>query len=239
MHFVDRLLNIGGQLMTFETKEQVLEKILSQDKTLCPHCGVEMNIWEVPPFNFSDGLGWGTPYLFVCFNDECPQYVNGWANIEENYAHNASYRCMNYPGTQQFEFIPVFSPIGGTGQIIDDQVLVEQEILKEKIKRGFSILTDAYVSKDAVTVVSILLDAAEPQRVRLKAAEMVGDIGELEAIDPIKNARFGNQIIQKKVDESVQKIHGRYFTRECPFCAEIIKKRAKICKHCGQEVAGR
>ena len=239
MYFVDRLLNIGGQLMTFETKEQVLEKILSQDKTLCPHCGVEMNIWEVPPFSFSDGLGWGTPYLFVCFNDECPLYVNGWANIEENYAHNASYRCMNYPGTQQFEFIPVFSPIGGTGQIIDDQVLVEQEILKEKIKRGFSILTDAYVSKDAVTVVSILLDAAEPQRVRLKAAEMVGDIGELEAIDPIKNARFGNQIIQKKVDESVQKIHERYFTRECPFCAEIIKKRAKICKHCGQEVAGR
>ena len=225
--------------MTFETKEQVLEKVLSQDKTLCPHCGVEMNIWEVPPFSFSDGLGWGTPYLFVCFNDECPLYVNGWKNLEENYAHNASYRCMNYPGTQQFECIPVFSPIGGTGQIIDDQVLVEQEMLKERIKRGFSILRDAYVSKDGVTVVRMLLDATEPQRVRLKAAEMVGDIGELEAIEPIKNVRFGIEIIQKKVDESVQKIHERYFTRECPFCAEIIKKRAKICKHCGQEVAGR
>ena len=224
--------------MTFETKEQVLEKILSQDKTMCPHCGVEMNIWEVPPFSFSDGLGWGTPYLFVCFNDECQLYVNGWANIEENYAHNASCRCMNYPGTQQFEFIPVFSPIGGTGQIIDDQVLVEQEMLKERIKRGFSILTDAYVSKDGVTVVRMLLDATEPQRVRLKAAEMVGDIGELEAIEPIKNVRFGIEIIQKKVDESVKKIHERYFTRECPFCAEIIKKRAKICKHCGQDVAG-
>jgi len=224
--------------MAIETKEQVLEKVLSQDKTLCPHCGVEMNIWEVPPFSFSDGLGWGTPYLFVCFNDECPLYVNGWKNLEENYAHNASYRCMNYPGTQQFECIPVFSPIGGTGQIIDDQVLVEQEMLKERIKRGFSILTDAYVSKDGVTVVRMLLDATEPQRVRLKAAEMVGDIGELEAIEPIKNVRFGIEIIQKKVDESVQKIHERYFTRECPFCAEIIKKRAKICKHCGQDVAG-
>jgi hypothetical protein len=145
---------------------------------------------------------------------------------------------MNYPGTKQFECIPVFSPMGGTGQIIDDQVLVEQEMLKEKIKRGFSILTDAYVSKDAVTVVRMLLDANEPQRVRLKAAEMVGDIGELEAIEPIKNVRFGNEIIQKKVDESVQKIHERYFTRECPFCVEIIKKRAKICKHCGQDVAG-
>ncbi|MBW1822651.1 MAG: zinc ribbon domain-containing protein, partial [Deltaproteobacteria bacterium] len=28
------------------------------------------------------------------------------------------------------------------------------------------------------------------------------------------------------------------FTKECPFCAEIIKKKAKICKHCQKEVAG-
>ncbi|GAF99783.1 unnamed protein product [marine sediment metagenome] len=199
---------------------------------------MEMSIWEVPPFTFSDGLGWGTPYLFICFNDECSFYVQGWENLMENYAHNASYRCMNYPGTKQFECIPVFSQIGGTGQIIDDQVLAEQEILKEKIKKGFSILAGAYVSKDSVTVVRLLLDATEPQRVRLKAAEMVGDIGELEAIEPIKSARFGNEIIQKKVDESVKKIHERYFTRECPFCAEIIKKRAKVCKHCGKDVAG-
>jgi len=224
--------------MDFETKEQVLEKILAQEKPLCPHCNKEMNLWETPPFSFSDGLGWGAPYLFVCFNDECPLYVRGWDNIQENYAHNASYRCMCYPGQKNFECIPVFSPMGGTGQIIDDQVLAEQEMLKENIKKGFSILTDAYMAKDGVTVTRILLDATEPQRVRLKAAEMIGDIGELEAIDPIRSAKFGNKIIQKKVDESVSKIHERYFTRECPFCAEIIKKRGKICKHCGKDVAG-
>jgi len=224
--------------MAFETKEQVLEKILSREKPQCPHCNTEMSLWEVPPFSFSDGLGWGAPYLFVCFNDECPLYVRGWDNIQENYAFNASYRCMCYPGKKNFECIPVFSPMGGTGQIIDEQVLAEQEMLKEKIKKGFSILTDAYISKDAVTVVRILLDATEPQRVRLKAAEMIGDIGELEAIEPIRSAKFGNEIIQKNVDESVKKIHKRYFTRECPFCAEIIKERAKICKHCGKDVAG-
>lgn len=224
--------------MDFETKEQVLEKILAQEKPLCPHCNKEMNLWETPPFSFSDGLGWGAPYLFVCFNDECTLYVRGWDNIQENYAHNASYRCMCYPGQKNFECIPVFSPMGGTGQIIDDQVLAEQEMLKENIKKGFSILTDAYMAKDGVTVTRILLDGTEPQRVRLKAAEMIGDIGELEAIDPIRSAKFGNKIIQKKVDESVSKIHERYFTRECPFCAEIIKKRGKICKHCGKDVAG-
>jgi len=224
--------------MAFETKEEVLEKVLSQEKPLCPHCGAEMLIWEVPPFTFSDGLGWGTPYLFVCFNNECPLYVQGWQNMEENYAQSASYRCMNYPGTEQFQVIPVFSPVGGTGQIVDQQVLAEQEILKQKTKLGFSVLADAYVAKDSVTVVRMLIDPSEPNRVRLKAAEMIGDIGELEAIEPIKNARFGNEIIQKQVDESIKKIHERYFTRECPFCAEIIKKRAKICKHCGLDVAG-
>ncbi|MBW2603112.1 MAG: zinc ribbon domain-containing protein [Deltaproteobacteria bacterium] len=225
--------------MAFETKEQVLEKVLSQVKPKCPHCGAEMTIWEVPPFSFSDGLGWGTPYLFICFNDECSLYVQGWGNIEENYGHVASYRCMNYPGTKQFECIPVFSPIGGTGQILDENILAEQEILKEKTKKGFSILAGAYVDKDHVTVVRMLLDGIQPQRVRLKAAEMIGDIGVLEAIEPIKSARFGSEIIQKKVDESVKKIHERFFTRECPFCAEIIKKRAKKCKHCGQDVAGK
>ncbi|MFC1829713.1 zinc ribbon domain-containing protein [Thermodesulfobacteriota bacterium] len=224
--------------MAFETKEQVLEKIMSQEKPVCPHCDQEMNLWEVPPFNFSDGLGWGTPYLYLCFNDECPLYVQGWDNLMENYAQHASYRCMNYPGTQTFQIMPVFSSMGGKGQVIDEQIVAEQEAIKEAIKKGFSILANCYVEKDGVTILRLLLDAAEPQRVRLKAAEMIGDIGELEAIEPIKNVRFGNDIIQKQVDESIQKIHNRYFTRECPFCAEIIKKRAKICKHCQQDVAG-
>ncbi len=224
--------------MAFETKEQVLEKVMSQEKPGCPHCGKEMNIWEVPPITFSDGLGWGTPYLFICFNDECSLYKQGWDNIEDNYGHVASYRCMCYPGTTQFECIPVFSPMGATGQIIDEQVEFEQEILKENIKKGFSILADCYVSKDGPAVLRMLMDPGEPARVRLKAAEMIGDIGELEAIEPIRNYKVGNEIIQKEVDKSVRKIHEKYFTRECPFCAEIIKKRAKICKHCSKEVAG-
>jgi len=224
--------------MSFETKEEVLEKVLQMEKPACPHCGQVMNLWEVPPITFSDGLGWGTPYLFICFNDQCSLYQQGWENLKENYAHHASYRCMNYPGTQQFEIIPVFSPMGATGQIIDDEALAAQKALEENIKKGFSILAQCYVSKDIPSVMRILLDGAEPVRVRLKAAEMVGDFGELEAIEPIRNAKFGNQKLQEMVTEAVNKIHERFFTRECPFCAEIIKRRAKLCKHCGKEVTG-
>jgi len=224
--------------MTFETKEQVLERILTHPKPNCPHCNEEMSLWEVPPVNVGDGLGWGTPYLYICFNDNCSCYKEGWDNMKENYAQSASYRSINYPGTETFEIIPVFSSMGGRGQVMDDQVLAQQEALKEAIKKGFSILADCYVSQDGPQVLQMLLDVTEPVRVRVKAAEMIGDIGELGAIEPIRNVTFGNQILQKNVDEAITKIHQRFFTRECPFCAEIIKKRAKICKHCQKEVAG-
>jgi hypothetical protein len=134
--------------------------------------------------------------------------------------------------------MPVFSGMGGTGQIIDDEALAKEEALKEAIKKGFSLLAECYVAQDGPQVLTMLTDAAEPARVRAKAAEMIGDIGELEAIEPLRNMRFGNEIIQKAVDEAIQKIHKRHFTRECPFCAEIIKQRAKICKHCQKEVGG-
>ena len=79
---------------------------------------------------------------------------------------------------------------------------------------------------------------SNPNRVRQKAAEMIGDIGEVEAIEPLRNVKFGNELVQKEVDAAISKIHQKNFTRECPFCAEIIKKRANVCKHCGKEVAG-
>ncbi len=225
--------------MNLETKEQVLERLINQPKPICPHCGKEMQLWEVPPVAFADGLGWDSPYMYVCFNNDCPLYVNGWENLWENYAQHASYRCIKSPNDDIFEAMPVFSSIGGQGQVIDEQVMAEQEALKENIKKGFSILAECYVSKDEVTVIQLLMDASQPARVRIKAAEMAGDLGNLEAIELINNHKFGNPLLQEKADKAVEKIHERHFTRECPFCAEIIKRRAKICKHCGRDVSGK
>jgi len=224
--------------MAFETKEQVLEKIISGKKPNCPHCGERMNIWEVPPISMGDGLGWGTPYLFICFNDDCPIYAKGWGNIEKKYGHRSSVRCLCYPGTETFECLPVFSEFGATGQVVDEQVVAQQERAKEDIKKGFSRLAEIYAAKDGTAALEILLDAAQQMRVRIKAAEIVGDIGQLDAIEPISNLNFSNELLEKEVKQAIKKIHTRFFTRECPFCAEVIKQRARVCKHCGKDVAG-
>lgn len=222
--------------MAFETKEELLQRILDMEKPKCPHCDVAMTLWEVPEINFSDGLGWGTPYLFVCFNDDCSSYKQGWDNLQETMEFQASYRCINSPGNTNFEYMPVFSPIGGKGSILDDDELALREKYKEAMKEGFALLTDFFMAGDWDEILKMLLDPQNPPRVRLKAAEMVGDIGGVEAIDHMVNHKFPSQALQECVESAVKKLHERHYTRECPFCAEIIKKRATMCKHCQKEV---
>lgn len=224
--------------MSIETREEALERIMSMDKPKCPHCNTEMSIWEVPAITVGDGLGWGEPFLFICFNDDCKLFKEGWDDMMENMGQKSSYRCMNYPGTETFELLPVFSSFGGSDQIVTDDTVARQKAFEEAIKTGFSILADCYVAKDLVQILKMVLDANEPVRVRMKAAEMLGDIADTEAVDPLNNTKFGNAKLQEVADEAVKKIHERCFTRFCPFCAEIIKKQAKICKHCKMEVAG-
>lgn len=221
-----------------ESKEEILEKLLAEEKPKCPHCNKTMTLWEIPPVTVGDGLGWGVPFLYVCFNDDCPLFRKGWDDIMEQVGQSSSYRCMNYPGTDQYELLPVFSSFGGSGQVVTDETMARQKAHDESIKSGFSILADCYVEKDLVQIVKMALDGEEPTRVRIKAVEMLGDIGNIEAVDPLRNTKFGNPKLKEMAETSISKIHQANFTRECPHCAEIIKKKANICKHCKMEVAG-
>ena len=222
--------------MVIETKEQFLERMLEQQRPVCPACDKSMEIWEAPSISFSDGLGWGVPYIYVCFNEDCPTYKQGWEHVGNNYGHVASYRNVCYPDSGVFECMPVFGPQGGTGQIVSDEVLAEEEKIKEATKKGFFLLAGYYTEKRWQDVLTMLLDATQPARVRLKAAEMIGDIGNTEAVEPLRNFKSGNKTIDEMVGCSINIIHERNYTMECPYCAEIIKKRAKVCRHCGREL---
>ncbi|MCP3941970.1 MAG: zinc ribbon domain-containing protein [Desulfobacteraceae bacterium] len=223
--------------MAFETKEELLTKYIKMDKPHCPHCDQKMTLWEVPQISVSDGLGWGTPYLFICFNDDCPSYKKGWDHLQETMETPASYRCINEPGQKNFEYMPVFSPMGASGQKLDDAVLLEQEAKKDLLKQTFSVLTDYYMSKDWDEILKILLDPKIPPKARLKAAQMVGELGDGDAAEHLVNHKFPTPVLQEGVKKAVEQLHERHFTRECPYCAEIIKKRAVLCKHCNKETS--
>ena len=223
--------------MAFETKEELLEKYIKMDKPHCPHCDRGMTLWEVPQIPVSDGLGWGTPYLFICFNDDCPSYKKGWGHLQDVMEQTASYRCINEPGQKNFEYMPVFSPIGATGQILDDAALIEQEAKRELAIQTFSLLTDYYITKDWDEILKIVLDPKIPPKARLKAAEMVGELGDAEAAEHLMNHKFPSPVLVAGVQKAIEQLHERHYTRECPYCAEIIKKRATLCKHCDKAVS--
>lgn len=222
--------------MTILTRDDVYNKMVTDERPRCPHCDQEMVIWECPPINFSDGLGWGSPYLYVCFNDDCPLYLNGWQSIMKNYAGVGSYRCICDPMSMKMECMPVFSRDGGRGYIIDEQIKAEEEARKAAEEKGLKELDVHCRQNDAASVLKVVLSDKAPRAVRLKAAEIIGEIGGIEVVEPIRNCAFDNDALEAKIADSIEKIHRRNYTKECPFCAEIIKARAVVCKHCGKDL---
>ena len=54
----------------------------------CPHCGARLSPIAVP-----DGTGWdGEAPHWVCFNDECGYFRDGWDWMWQQYRQKVSYR---------------------------------------------------------------------------------------------------------------------------------------------------
>lgn len=70
----------------------------------CPHCGQAMKKWRVPV-----NSTWNREYFYVCFNDDCDYYKDGWKEMWERQQTKASYRCRYDPDTKKCMPIPVWS----------------------------------------------------------------------------------------------------------------------------------
>ena len=81
----------------------------------CPHCGVLMLKWGVP-----DQSTWDTEFLYVCFNDDCSYYKEGWEWMKQQYNQRASYRHAVNPTSGGVLPLPVWSDSATLEMIVDD-----------------------------------------------------------------------------------------------------------------------
>lgn len=86
-----------------------------RDKTICPHCNQKMSKWSSP-----GAYSWGSEYLYICFNDECDYYKNGWDHTFRQIGIKASYRHRYDPTTGQEGPFPVNTPDAGKDCIVND-----------------------------------------------------------------------------------------------------------------------
>ncbi len=87
---------------------------MTEDKTICPHCGIKMKKWRTPPLST-----WTAEYFYVCFNDECAYFKRGWEHMNKTTHVACSYRHRYDPESGTSGPLPVWSPDAGKSDIID------------------------------------------------------------------------------------------------------------------------
>ena len=81
----------------------------------CPHCGDRLKKWLVPV-----EASWEEEYFFVCFNDDCSYYKEGWEWMKQQYNQRASYRHAVNPTSGGVLPLPVWSDSATREMIVDD-----------------------------------------------------------------------------------------------------------------------
>jgi hypothetical protein len=69
----------------------------------CPHCKTKMEQMD------SRHLDWDSPYLWVCFNNDCNLFKKGWDHMLESVGQVVSYRFMIHPQDGTSGVIPALS----------------------------------------------------------------------------------------------------------------------------------
>jgi RNA polymerase subunit RPABC4/transcription elongation factor Spt4 len=219
------------------TKADVYEKVISAERPVCPHCGKEMKILECNDTGLSCSSRWGTPYLFVCLNDECQPFVNGWENMKRDYGRKCSYRCICYPDSRKTEMMMVFSYADCKSGVIDEGIVAADRAKGTPEDPAVQEVFRCFESNDVNALLANLFDDKVHYKVRLKAVELIVELGLLEAVEPLQNHQFVDQRIAIRVHDAVARIHKISNTRECPYCTEIIEAGATICSQCGRDLS--
>ena len=66
---------------------------------------------------------WSGEFQFVCFDDECPYYVRGWAWMLQQFNVKASYRHRLDPTNGETGPLPVWSPDALRSNILEGEAL--------------------------------------------------------------------------------------------------------------------
>jgi hypothetical protein len=89
--------------------------VMTNTPRTCPHCGTRLSKWLVPV-----GASWPEEFFWVCFNNDCSYYKEGWDWMMEQYSQTASYRFAVNPTNGATLMIPVWSDAATREMIVEE-----------------------------------------------------------------------------------------------------------------------
>jgi hypothetical protein len=203
---------------------------------VCPHCEQQLSCCEAPPIHIGDGLGWGSDVLYICLNDSCSVFLNGWDKMEQQYGHHASYRYMELPDSKEKNYMMVGNSDAFKACVIDRDVLRSQNERYQRLKNAKNKLPTCVEEKNLEPVLLLLLDDSAAKSVRKEAVNCLVPINDLSCIDPLRNHTFKDPAIEHAVNSAINALLKANFKKECPHCLEIVKAQARKCLHCKEDL---
>ncbi len=207
-----------------------------EEEKICPHCNQPLSCCEAPPIHIGDGLGWGSEVLFICLNDACSIFLNGWKKIEEQYGHHASYRYMELPESKEKNYMMVGNADAFKASVINKADLLAQNEKYQQQKIMKEALKTCVADKNVEPVISLLLDEGAGKKTREEAATCIAPVNDLSCIDPLRNHKYRDPALAHAVNAGIKQLLANNFKKECPHCMEIIKAQAVKCMHCKEEL---
>jgi hypothetical protein len=203
-----------------------------EEKHYCPHCSGDLILCHAPPVHVGDGLGWGSEYLFICLNDSCPLFVKGWDHIANQYGHVGSYRYMELPNSKEKYSMMVVTKEAFTGSIVDIEAIKFQNVRYQQQQEALVALDTCLAQKQLAPVLTVLLDESMKVDDRKRAVGLLVPLNDLGCIEPLRNHVFKDPHLEQEINLAIGQILTNNFLKECPYCTELIKMRATVCKHC-------
>jgi hypothetical protein len=203
---------------------------------ICPHCEQKLSCCHAPAIHVGDGLGWGAEVLFICLNDSCSLFLNGWDKIEQQYGHHASYRYMELPESSESNVMMVGNADAYKASVVDPKELKKQNERHQKQKKAVEQLETCVSEKNLEPALYLILDEAADVIQRKKAVSLLPQINDLACIDPIRNHTFRDTSLEMAANQALEELLKNNLQKECPFCSNLIKMQAKKCMHCKEDL---
>lgn len=102
--------------------ETTSDNLHEREIPACPHCNQPMKKLKTPGMT-----NWEAPFIWVCFNDECSYFQNGWTWMLTKFQVNSSYRYKLDPVTGEKGPLPVWSTDALKSSIIEDHEVQDGE----------------------------------------------------------------------------------------------------------------